>query len=55
MKINRSHVRATSDVCSDAIAAFSNFSKHVFSERKHLFQEGYYKATKLEEAVKKGC
>ncbi|KAI5813017.1 acyl transferase/acyl hydrolase/lysophospholipase [Pyronema omphalodes] len=38
---------------ADAIAAYSDFSKYVFSERKHLFQEGYYKATKLEEAVKK--
>ncbi|CCX32862.1 Similar to hypothetical protein PIIN_01538 [Piriformospora indica DSM 11827]; acc. no. CCA67711 [Pyronema omphalodes CBS 100304] len=38
---------------ADHIAAYSDFSKHVLSERKHSFQEGYYKTTKLEEAVKK--
>jgi hypothetical protein len=38
---------------ADAIAAYNHMSGHVFSEKKFFMQDGSFKATKLEEAVKK--
>jgi hypothetical protein len=36
----------------DAIGHYSQFAKHVFSEKKWKGQDGTFKATKLEEAIK---
>lgn len=38
---------------ANAIAPYNLMSGHVFSERKFFMQDGSFKATKLEEAVKK--
>jgi hypothetical protein len=37
----------------DAIGHYSQFAKHVFSEKKWKGQDGTFKATKLENAIKK--
>jgi hypothetical protein len=37
----------------EAIIAYSDMSSEVFGKRKIFFQDGYYKATNLEKAVKK--
>lgn len=37
----------------DAITHYSQFAKYVFSEKKWKGQDGTFKATKLEEAIKK--
>ena len=36
----------------EAITAYGQLAKHVFSEKKWTFQDGTFKASRLEEAVK---
>jgi len=35
----------------EAIDTYLDLTKHVFSERKWIFQDGSFKATRLEEAI----